>query len=802
MIQKASRKLMAETSSRFIGRSIKPDKSSRFITGSGMYVGDVRLPNMLHAALVRGLYAHARILGIDRKEALGLDGVVGVWSGQDIEGRISAFPGSFEIHPARWLEGVKPLLRGPQPRALAQGKVHYVGEPVAIVVAEDRAKAEDAVDAVVVEYEELPVVVDPEQSLRPGAPLVHDGSQDNVVFGFSIEKGGVNEALDAAPYTLEERFRHHRYCAAPLECRGVVAWLEPATNILTVWSSTQMPHLVRRQIAAQLDLPEERVRVIAPDIGGGFGPKVFVYPEEILVPFLALQLGRPVKWIEDRAEHFISTAHGRDQLHDVECGFDREGRILALRDRFLLDNGAYNPMGLTDAYNTAAHLQGPYKIPNLSVTGTCVSTNKVPNAPYRGAGRPEAVFVMERCIDIIAARLGLDPVEVRRRNFVQPEEMPYQAGILYRDGEPICYDSGNFPETLARALQAADYDELRKRQRELRAHGCYLGIGIGCYVEGTGVGSFEGAKVRIDSSGQVIIATGATGHGQGHETVFAQIAADLWGVSLDQISLVEGDTASIAFGCGTFGSRSTVNVGSAIHGASARLKEKVFQLAAHILEANPDDLDFGGGKVFIRGMPDRAIPFSELARAAVPGWASRLPEDLEPGLEATFYFVPPTVTWANAAHVAVIEVDVQTGVIKLLDYCVAHDAGKLINPLLVDGQIHGGVAQGIGAALYEEIAYNENGQVLSGSFVNYLLPGAMEVPFIKTAHLESPSPLNPLGVKGLGEGGAIAPPAALANALADALFPLAIQVNEIPLTPDRVLKLVARKEVDVEAGAV
>ena len=782
---------MASTSTGFIGRSVKPDKSSRFITGNGMYVSDIRLPNMLHAALLRSMHAHARIRAVDVKEALRLDGVVGVWTGREIEGRISPFPESFEIHPARWLEGVKPVLQGPRPTALAQEKVHYVGEPVAIIVAEDRPKAEDAIDAIVVEYEGLPVVVDPEESLQPRATLVHEGSNNNVVFSFRIEKGNVDGALGAAPYTLRERFRHHRYCAAPLEGRGVVAWVEPKTNILTVWSSTQMPHLVRRQIAAQLSLPEETVRVIAPDIGGGFGPKVFVYPEEILVPFLALQLGCPVKWIEDRTEHFISTAHGRDQLHDVECAFDEEGHILAFRDRFLLDNGAYNPMGLTDAYNTAAHLQGPYKVPALSISGTCVSTNKVPNAPYRGAGRPEAVFVMERCIDSIAARLRLDPAKVRRRNFVQPDEMPYHAGILYRDGEPIRYDSGNYPETLTRALEAAGYDELRRRQQGLRQRGRYLGVGIGCYVEGTGVGSFEGARVRIDTSGQLIIATGATGHGQGHETVFAQIAADLWGVTPDKVSLVEGDTASIPFGCGTFGSRSTVNVGSAIYGASARLKEKVVKLAAHILEANPDDLELGDGKVFIRGLPQRALSFSELARAAVPGWASKLPAGLEPGLEATFYFVPPTVTWANAAHVAVIEVEIDTGIIKLLDYVVSHDAGKLINPLLVDGQIHGGVAQGIGAALYEEIAYDQNGQLLSGSFVNYLLPGAMEVPNIKTVHLESPSPLNPLGVKGLGEGGAIAPPAAIANALADALLPFTVRVNEIPLSPNRVMELVA-----------
>ena len=784
---------MAETSSRFIGRSVKPHKTSRFLTGGGVYVADLRLPNMLHAALVRSIHAHARIRRVNVKQALRLDGVTGAWTGSDIKDRIALFPESFEIHPRPWLEGVKPILQGPRPAALAQGKVHYVGEPVAIVVAEDRHRAEDAVDEIVVEYEALPVVVDPHEALNPGATLVHDEHKDNVVFSFKVNKGNVDQALRDAPHTLRERFRHHRYCAAPLEGRGVVAWVEPKTNILTVWSSTQMPHLVRRQIAAQLNLPEETVRVIAPDIGGGFGPKVFVYPEEILVPFLALQLGRPVKWIEDRQEHFISTAHGRDQVHDVELGFDEKGLILGLRDRFLLDNGAYNPMGLTDAYNTAAHLQGPYKIPNLSVSGTCVSTNKVPNAPYRGAERPEAVFVMERCMDLIAVELSIDPAQVRRRNFVQPEEMPYHAGILYRDGEPICYDSGNYPETLARALKAAGYEELRKQQEDLRQDGRYLGIGIGCYVEGTGVGSFEGAKVRIDPSGQIVVATGATGHGQGHETIFAQIAADLWGVSLDEVRLVEGDTASIQFGCGTFGSRSTVNVGSALFEASARLKEKVLQLAAHLLEANRDDLELGSGKVFIRGAPQRSVSLGELARSAVPGWASKLPVGLEPGLEETFYFVPATVTWANAAHIVVIEVDRDTGEIKLLDYVVSHDAGKLINPLLVEGQIHGGVAQGIGAALYEEICYDANGQLLSGSFMNYLLPGAMEVPNIKSVHLESPSPLNPLGIKGLGEGGAIAPPAAIANALADALLPFTAKVNEIPLSPSRVLEIIRRR---------
>ena len=398
---------MVLDSCRFIGRSVKPHKSSRFLTGKGVYVSDIRLPDMLHAALVRSVHAHARIREIDVKPALHLDGIVGVWSGRDLAHLIAPFPESFEIHPARWLEGVKPILRGPRPTVLAQGKAHYVGEPVAIVVAEDRHKAEDGADAVQVAYEELPVVVDPDEALKPHSTLVHEDSKDNVVFSFSVAKGNVDRALREAPRSFRERFRHHRYCAAPLECRGVVAWTEPKSNLLTVWSSTQMPHLVRRQIAAQLNLPEETVRVIAPDIGGGFGPKVFVYPEEILVPFLALRLGRPIKWIEDRREHFMSTAHGRDQVHDVEIAFDRNGRMLAFRDRFLLDNGAYNPMGLTDAYNTAAHLQGPYRLEHFSVSGACVSTNKVPNAPYRGAGRPEATYVIERLIDELPDRAYL-----------------------------------------------------------------------------------------------------------------------------------------------------------------------------------------------------------------------------------------------------------------------------------------------------------------------------------------------------------------------------------------------------------
>ena len=775
---------------RHMGRSIPMREAEPLLRGHGTYVSDLRLPGMLHAAVLRSPHAHARIRGIDTSTALTMPGVVRVLAGEDIRDAIEPFPSSFEFHPPPWLDAVKPVLKGPRARVLALGKVHYVGEPVAMVVAEDRYRAEDALDGIAVDYEPLPPVVDPEAALEPDAVRVHDDAGDNVVFRFSIAKGDVERALENAPHRIEERLHHRRHGGVPMEGRGVLATVEVKPRRLTVWSSTQVPHSVRRQIAAQLGLAEETIRVVAPHVGGGFGPKVLVYPEEVLVPYLALELGRPVQWIEDRREHFISTAHARDQIHYVELAFDDDGRILALKDRFLLDNGAYNPMGLTDAYNTSAHLQGPYRIPSLAVTGTCVATNKVPNAPYRGAGRPEAVFVMERCIDRIAGELGLDPAEVRFRNFVQPEEIPYDAGILYRDGEPVRYDNGDFPATLTKAMDSCRYRDVRARQEEAQRAGRHIGVGIGFYTEGTGVGSFEGARVEVDSSGKLLVSVGASGHGQGHETVFAQLAADLWGVTPEDVTVVGGDTDAIRYGCGTFASRSTVNAGTAIHEATRRLKEKVFELAGHLLEANPDDLITRGGRVFVEERPDHGVSLAELAGAAVPGWASRLPEGMEPNLEASYYYVPQTVTWANAAHLAVVEVDSGTGEVRLLDYAVAHDSGPAINPLFVEGQVRGGVAQGIGGALYEEFVYDELGQLLTGTLLDYLLPGCGEIPNIRQVHLETPSPLNPLGLKGIGEGGAIAPPVAIANAVVDALRPLGVEISETPMTPERLLALI------------
>ncbi|MDE0035644.1 MAG: xanthine dehydrogenase family protein molybdopterin-binding subunit [Deltaproteobacteria bacterium] len=790
---------------RHMGRSIPMREAEPLLRGRGTYVGDLRLPGMLHAAVLRSPHAHAGIRAVDASSALATPGVVRVLTGEDIREAIEPFPPSFEFHPAPWLQAIKPVLKGPRARVLALGKVRYVGEPVAMVVAEDRYVAEDALDGIAVEYEELPPVVDPEAALEPDAVRIHEDADDNVVFHFSIAKGDVERALENAPHRIEERLHHRRHGGIPMEGRGVVAMAEVKPRRLTVWSSTQVPHSVRRQIAVQLGMAEETIRVVAPHVGGGFGPKVLVYHEEVLVPYLALELGRPVQWIEDRREHFISTAHARDQIHYVELGFDDDGRILGLKDRFLLDNGAYNPMGLTDAYNTSAHLQGPYRVPSLAVTGTCVATNKVPNAPYRGAGRPEAVFVMERCIDRIAGELGLDPAEVRFRNFVQPEEIPYDAGVLYRDGMPVRYDNGDFPGTLAKALDTCRYDQVRARQEEAARDredaragepardGRYVGVGIGFYTEGTGVGSFEGARVEVDSSGKLLVSVGASGHGQGHETVFAQLTADLWGVSPEDVTVVGGDTDAIRYGVGTFASRSTVNAGTAIHEATRRLKDKVFELAGHLLEANPDDLTTRDGRVFVAERPDHGVSLVALAGAAVPGWASKLPEGMDPRLEATYYYVPQTVTWAHAAHVAVVEVDAGTGEVKLLDYAVAHDSGPAINPLFVEGQVRGGVAQGIGGALYEEFVYDELGQLLTGTFLDYLLPSCGEVPDIRQVHLETPSPLNPLGLKGIGEGGAIAPPVAVANAVVDALRPLGgIEISETPVTPERVLALLRK----------
>jgi aerobic carbon-monoxide dehydrogenase large subunit len=546
-------------------------------------------------------------------------------------------------------------------------------------------------------------------------------------------------------------------------------------------------HWVRREAASVLGLPEARVRCLALDVGGGFGLKGHVYPEDLLIPFLARRVGRPVQWIEDRREHLMCSCHSRDQIHDVEVGFDGDGRILALRDRFVVDCGAWNPIGAGVVYNTAVHLPGPYKIDAIALDARIAATNKVPNAPYRGAGRPEAAFAMERVIDLVARELDLEPADVRLRNMVRADEMPYRAGIPYRDGEPIVYDGGDYPAALNKALAAiGGVAAFRTRQRAAWAEGRYLGLGIGCYVEGTGVGPFESATVRIDPSGKIYVSSGACPQGQGMETIFAQVVADAWSVDPDDVVMALADTSAISIGFGTIASRSTVTLSAAIHGASDRLRPKVFSIAANVLECAASDLELRNGAVGIVGVPGAELPLAKLAQAARPGWDHGRPAGVDAGLEETFYYEPPTVTWSYAVHAAIVEVDIELGHVRIETYVIAHDCGVVVNPMLVEGQVVGGTAQGIGGALFEEFNYDSSGQLLTGSFMDYMLPTACEIPNMQIIHQHSPSPLNPLGVKGVGEGGPIAPPAVIANAVSDALRAFKAEFNRTPIKPQQI----------------
>jgi carbon-monoxide dehydrogenase large subunit len=780
---------MSDIGPPYVGRSLLRREDRRLLTGQGQFIADLVLPRMLHAFLVRSPVAHARIRSVDLSRAGAAPGVVLALNGTDLLQLLPPVPEGQISMPSKWVSVIQHKFLNPQQPLLAHDKARHVGEAIAIIVAESRDQAEDAAERVSWDLDELPAVVDPEAALRPDSPTVHDRFQTNLIGAFSVGRGDADTILARAPRRLQRRFYHHRYAAVPMECRGVVSAYDPRTDSATIWSSTQVVHWVRREAAALLGLPEARVRCIALDVGGGFGGKGHVYPEDLLITFLARKLGRPVRWIEERREHLMSATHSRDQLHDVEAGFDEDGRILALRDDYVVDCGAWNPIGSGVAYNTAVHLTGPYKIENLAASGKIVVTNKVPNAPYRGAGRPEAAFAMERTIDLVARTLGLEPAEVRRRNMIRAEEMPYRVGIPYRDGEPIVYDSGDYPGALQKALDAVGgVEAFRHRQHAARREGRYLGLGIGCYIEGTGVGPFESAFVRIDPSGKVYVSCGASPQGQGMETIFSQVVADIWQVAPEDVVLTFADTAAIAIGFGTMASRSTVTASAAIHHASARLRQKVFAIAANLLECAPADLELRDGGVGVVGVPGAAVSLAKVAQAARPGWENPRPEGVEAGLEETYYWQPPTVTWSYAVHVAIVEVDRETGRVSIDNYAVAHDCGVVVNPMLVEGQVMGGTAQGLGGILCEAIAYDANGQLLTGSLMDYALPTASDIPAMQIVHQHSPSPLNPLGVKGVGEGGAVAPPAAIANAVCDALAPFGVEVNATPIKPEQLVR--------------
>ena len=646
----------------YIGRSITRREDRRLLTGRGQFIADLELPHMLHAVFVRSPVAHARIKSIDVSRAAAAPGVVYALTGPELAQLLPPVSDTQLALPSKWTTQVQHKFINPQQPLLAHDKVRHVGEAVAVIVAENRYAAEDAAELVDLDFDPLPVVLDPELALAAGTTVVHDKFGTNLIGAFTIAKGDADGALGRAPHRLQRRFYHHRYAAMPMECRGVVGLHDARTDAVTIWSSTQVVHWLRREAAGVLKHPEARIRCVALDVGGGFGVKGHVYPEDLLIPFLARKLGRPVQWIEDRREHLLCSCHSRDQIYDVEFGFDGDGRILALRDRFVVDCGAWNPIGAGIAYNTAAHLAGPYKIGAMKISGSIAATNKVPNAPYRGAGRPEAAFAMERIMDLVADELGLEPAEVRLRNMVRPDAMPYAAGLPYRDGQPIVYDGGDYPAALQKALAAiGGVEAFRTRQRAARQAGRCLGLGIGCYVEGTGVGPFESALVRIEPSGKIFVTSGACPQGQGMETIFAQIVADTWRVNPDDVVLSLADTAAIAIGFGTIASRTTVTLSAAIHGASEKLQTKVFAIAANMLECAAGDLELRNGAVGIVGVPGAELSLAKIAHAARPGWDSGRPPGIDAGLEETYYFEPPTVTWSYAAHAAVVEVDVELG---------------------------------------------------------------------------------------------------------------------------------------------
>jgi carbon-monoxide dehydrogenase large subunit len=781
---------------RYVGRSMPRREDRRLLTGHGQFVADLALPRMLHAVIVRAQVAHARIRSVDVTRALAMPGVVQALTGADILRIAPPLPGAQLSLPGKWRAQVQHTINLPQQPLLALDKVRHVGEAIAVIVAESRYEAQDAAELVTADLEPLPAVVDAEAALSSTAAVIHEQYQSNLIGEFTVEKGTGAAALAGAAHRLRRRFYTHRYAGVPMECRGVVSAYDARTDSVTIWSSTQVVHWVRREAAAVLRLPEARVRCVALDVGGGFGTKGHVYPEDLLLPLLARLVGRPVRWIEDRQEHFVCSCHSRDQSHEVEVGFDREGRIVAFRDEFIVDCGAWNPVGAGIAYNTAVHLFGPYKIPNLLAKARIVATNKVPNAPYRGAGRPEAALAMERTMDLIARTLDLEPAEVRKRNMIRPEEMPYPVGVLYRDGEPIVYDSGDFLGGLEKALAAiGGVPAFRARQRDARSQGRYLGLGIGCYVEGTGVGPFESAMVRVEPTGKIYVASGACPQGQGMETIFAQVVADTWSVDPADVVISLADTSVIAIGFGTIASRSTVTLSAAVHYASERLRNKVFAIAANVLECSPADLELRNGKVGVIGVPGLELTLANVAHAARPGWDHQRPEGVSAGLEESFYWEPPTVTWSNATHVAEVDVDVDTGHIAIERYVVAHDCGVVINPMLVEGQIVGGAVQGLGGVLFEHLIYNADGQLLAGSLLDYPLPRASDSPSMRLLHQHSPSPLNPLGVKGVGEGGAVAPPAAIANAVSDALSVFGAELNVTPITSEHIVRAATRRDL-------
>jgi carbon-monoxide dehydrogenase large subunit len=766
-----------------IGRRMKRKEDPRLITGRGNYVDDMALPGMLYMALVRSPIAHGRITSIDKSAAEGMQGVYAVLTGEDLDVGAPL--------PMVWVPpGVE--VKTPEHWPLARGEVNHVGDPVAVVVGADKYGVIDAAEQIVVEYDELPAVIDPEKALADGAPLVHDDIGTNKTHEWALGGGDMDAAMSEADVVVERRIVNHRTAGAAIEPRGCIAdWRADA---VTLYTSTQIPHLVRLFLAGELGVSEDKIRVVAPEVGGGFGSKLNHYAEEVLACYLSRKLGRPVKWLETRSENLATTTHGRDLILYCRMGLKRDGTITGLHTRIVADLGAYYQLLTPFIPCFAAFvMSGCYKISAVQTDIVGVFTNKFATDAVRGAGRPEATHAIEVMIEQAAAEIGMDPLELRRKNFIPKEDFPAEVAV------GVIYDSGDYHGTLDKLLQHVDIDAFRREQDELRGNGVYRGIGFSTYVEicglapsrvvgpsGVGIqgGFWESAVVRVHPSGAATVFTGSSPHGQGHETGFAQIVAEKLGIEPEQVEVIHGDTGTGPFGMGTYGSRTLSVGGEAAGRAAMKVQDKAKKLAAHLLEAAPEDIELSGGRYQVRGSPDKGLPLGDIALAAyVP---ENIPEGMEPGLEETSFYDPENFVWPFGAHAAVVDVDLETGKVEVDRYVAVDDCGRAINPLLIEGQVHGGIAHAIGQALFEQVVYNDEGQLITGTFVDYALPTAAELPSFETDRTETPSPVNELGVKGVGEAGTIAATPTIVNAVIDALRPVGVDYIDMPLTPMRV----------------
>ncbi len=772
------------TSSHAIGQRVLRLEDDPLLRGAGLFVDDLKFAGMLEAAFVRSPHAHAALGGINAEAARAQPGVRAVFALCDIAPLLTAERLPLQFRTDQLKANVSPFV-------LAKDEVAYVGEAVAVVVAQSRALAEDAAALVEVDYQVLPAVSDCRDALRPGAPPAHRGKASNLLFEFRQAYGDAAAALVRARHRARASFKQHRGGAHSMEGRGAVAVYDSNEDRLTLWSSTQLAHEVRAFLMHLLDLDENQIRVVAPDVGGGFGGKFVLYPEEVAVAAASLLLHQPVKWIEDRREHFCAAVQERDQYWDLEVAFDDQGRVLGVRGELIHDQGAYTPQGLNLPYNTSTGVPGPYIVPAYELQVKVVETNKVATMPVRGAGYPEAAFAMERLLDVVAGALKLDRAEVRRRNLVPAEKMPYVTPLKTRAGSPVAYDSGDFPRCLDMAMAAIDYAGFAARQREAREASRYIGIGIGNGVKGTGRGPFESGIVRIGRSGRISVYTGAMPMGQGIRTALAQICAEQFAVAVDNVSVVAGDTAVIPYGQGGFASRQTVTAGSAVHLAARAVREKVLAVAAHLLETGIEDLALRDGRVEVVGAPGSGLSLREVAEAVsgVPGYS--MPGKFEPGLESLQSFLPNALTYGMSCHAVEVEVDVETGRVGILRYVVVNNSGRLINPMIVEGQLVGGTVHAIGNTLFEWMRYDDGAQPLTTTFSDYLLPTATEVPNIELRFLQSPSPLNPLGVKGVGEAGCVPAAGAIVAAIEHALSPLGVTIAEYPVTPAKLFGLIS-----------